>query len=148
MAVLGVLAYHAGLPLPGGFLGVDVFFVVSGFVITGLLTREQEVTGRLDLRGFYLRRLRRLAPALALVSTITLALSATVLSPVGAQQVAARTAAAAQLLVANLAIARSSGGYFDSSAAINPYLHTWSLSVEEQFYLVFPLLLMLGWKVG
>lgn len=148
MAVLGVLAYHAGLPVPGGYLGVDVFFVVSGFVITTILKRELDDSGRVDLRRFFSRRVRRLAPALAVVSVATLVMCALVLSPTGPQQTAARTAVAAQLLIANVVIARSTGDYFGAAASLNPFLHTWSLSVEEQFYLVLPVLLLLVWRRG
>ena len=79
LAVFLVLAYHSGLILPGGFIGVDVFFVISGFVITRVLTDELRLTGQVNLRSFYLRRVKRLLPPLALVTVITLALSFLVL---------------------------------------------------------------------
>jgi peptidoglycan/LPS O-acetylase OafA/YrhL len=145
VAVLMVIAYHAGVPLPGGFVGVDIFFVISGFVITLMLLAEHARTGRLRLGQFYLRRFRRLTPALALMVLVTTAASVLLLAPFGTQQVAAKTGVGAMLLVANVVIARSTGGYFDAPAETNPLLHTWSLSVEEQFYLVFPGLLLFGW---
>ena len=145
VAVLVVVAFHAGLPVPGGFVGVDVFFVVSGFVITAMLQREWDTTGRIRLGRFYLRRFKRLAPALALVVAFTVVGATVTLSPLGPQQHTATTALGAMLGSANLVITQVSGGYFDTPAAANPLLHTWSLSVEEQFYLVFPLLLLLGW---
>ena len=145
VAVLMVVAFHAGLPFPGGFVGVDVFFVISGFVITGMVLRERRATGRIRFGQFYLRRFKRLTPALALVVAVTVTASAAVLSPLGTQQTAAKTGIGAMLLAANVVIARTTGGYFDADAATNPLLHTWTLSVEEQFYLAFPALIALGW---
>jgi len=148
IAVLVVVAFHAGLPVPGGFVGVDLFFVISGFVIAAMLIRERQATGRTRFANFYLRRFKRLTPALAVMVAVTVAVSAVVLSPLGTQQTTARTGVGAMLLVANAVIARTSGGYFDADAATNPLLHTWSLSVEEQFYLVFPALIAFGWYLA
>lgn len=148
MAVLAVVAYHAGLPVPGGFLGVDVFFVISGFVITSSLAREWADTGRLSLSGFYFRRLKRLMPALSAMVVVVLVISIAVLSPLGGQQEAAMTGAGALLLGANFVLQRTVGGYFDLDADINPLLHTWSLSVEEQIYLVVPLVLGASWLLA
>jgi peptidoglycan/LPS O-acetylase OafA/YrhL len=143
--VLAVVAFHAGLPVSGGFVGVDVFFVISGFVITSMLRREWEATGRIRFRAFYIRRFKRLTPALAVVVVSTAIVSALVLSPLGAQQTVAESGIGAMVLVANWVIAGNTGGYFDAPAATNPLLHTWTLSVEEQFYLAFPAILALGW---
>ena len=148
LAVLTVVAFHAGLPLPGGFVGVDVFFVISGFVITGMLRREWETTGRIRFGAFYIRRFKRLTPALALVVGVTAVMSSLILSPSGPQQEAAETAIGAMLLVANWVIAGATGGYFDAPAEANPLLHTWTLAVEEQFYLVFPAVLAAGWMLA
>lgn len=148
VAVLAVVMYHAGLPIPGGFVGVDVFFVISGFVITALLMRERAQHGRIRFGRFYLRRFKRLAPALALTVTVTVIASVFLLSPLGSQQTAAKTGIGAVLWVANLVISGTTGGYFDAPAETNPLLHTWSLSVEEQFYLVFPLLLAFSWRLA
>lgn len=145
LAVLVVVAFHAGLPVPGGFVGVDVFFVISGFVITAMLNREWSKSGRLDFGNFYIRRFKRLTPALAFMIAVTLVASFFILSPLGSQQTAVGTAVGAVFLCANFVIGRTTGGYFDLPAHLNPLLHTWSLSVEEQFYLIFPSLLALGW---
>jgi len=148
IAVIMVVAFHAGLPFPGGFVGVDVFFVISGFVIAAMLHREWLLEGRLDFGRFYLRRFMRLAPALALMISVTVVTSSVVLSPLGPQQVMAQTAIGATFLSANLVIFRMTGGYFDAPAEINPLLNTWSLSIEEQFYLVFPFVLVAGWMLS
>ncbi len=148
VAVLAVVLFHAGLPVPGGFVGVDVFFVISGFVITAMLLRERGRHGRIDLATFYIRRFKRLTPALAVMVSFTMIASLFVLSPFGSQQVAAKTAIGAMLWVANFVIASTTGGYFDAPSSFNPLLNTWSLSVEEQFYLIFPALLILGWALA
>ena len=148
VAVLLVVAFHAGLPVPGGFVGVDVFFVISGFVITAMLMRQWASTGRLAFGAFYLRRFLRLTPALALTVTVVALISVLVENPFGAQQSTARTGLGAMLLSANAVIAHSSGDYFAASAVTSPLLNTWSLSVEEQFYLVFPALLVASWLLA
>ena len=148
IAVLMVVLFHARLPVPGGFTGVDVFFVISGFVITAMLRREYEATGMLNLGRFYVRRFLRLWPALALVVTVVALLSVFILSPFGPQQAMAGTGLGAMLLSANFVIAHSAGDYFAVAAKNNPLLNTWSLSVEEQFYLVFPALLLAGWLMA
>ena len=147
VAVGLVMVYHAGIPLPGGFIGVDVFFVVSGFVITGLLMREYARTGRIRFSEFYGRRIRRLLPALAVMTSVTVVVAFTAL-PLRSQQVTARTGVAASIFLANVEIMRSTGGYFDATAEENALLHTWSLAVEEQFYLAFPALLLIGWTIA
>jgi len=148
VAVVMVVAFHAGLPVPGGFIGVDVFFVISGFVITAMLLRERLESGRISFRFFYLKRFRRLMPALALMVTIVLIISALISSPFGPQQSAAMTGIGAILLAANVVIERTTGGYFDVAADLNPLLNTWSLSVEEQFYIVFPAIIAFGWYLA
>ena len=141
IAVLSVVAFHADLPIPGGFTGVDVFFVISGYVITLLLLREHS-KGRFSFATFYARRAQRLLPALAAMVATVFVISWLIESPFGAQQTTASTGIGAMLLAANVVIVRSVGGYFDSVAEANPLLNTWSLSVEEQFYLVFPLVVI------
>ena len=147
IAVLAVVLFHAGLPIPGGFVGVDIFFVISGFVITAMLMREWMTTGRIRLPTFYIRRFLRLTPALAVVVFFAVAASLVILSPLGAQQVVGQTGLGAMLLSANFVIAQNTGGYFDVAAELNPLLNLWSLSVEEQFYLVFPALLIVAWTI-
>lgn len=140
VAILLVVTYHAvAAVLPGGFVGVDVFFVVSGFLITGLLLEERERTGTISLSAFYARRMARLLPAGLLVLACTVALSATLQPPASVAAVAG-TARAATAFVSNVHFAREATDYF-SDAAASPLLHTWSLSVEEQFYLAWPLAL-------
>ncbi|MGZ4677451.1 MAG: acyltransferase family protein, partial [Acidimicrobiia bacterium] len=147
LAVVLVVLFHADFGFSGGFIGVDVFFVISGFVITNLLTRELDGTGGLRLGRFYLRRIRRLVPALALV-LVGAGLLAILAAPVGVQPIAARTGAAASVFLGNFYLYSTPHGYFALDANLNPFLHTWSLAVEEQFYLVFPLLLFGAWRLG
>jgi peptidoglycan/LPS O-acetylase OafA/YrhL len=139
VAILLVVLFHARVPrLAGGFVGVDVFFVLSGFFITRLLVREREATGDVSLNEFYGRRALRLLPALLLVLLVTLAIVFTLYAPIDRPLVAG-TARAVALHAGNVEFARGALNYFGSSD--NPLLHTWSLAVEEQFYLVWPLLL-------
>lgn len=147
VAVLFVVLFHAGLGFPGGFIGVDIFFVVSGFVITRLLLRQLERDGRLSFGEFYARRARRLLPALATMSVITLAASIVLLSPTGAQQEAAKAGAATSLFAANVFFYRYGTDYFNPFYD-NPFLHAWSLAVEEQIYLVVPLMLAALFALG
>src|SRR5215208_3219993 len=140
VAILLVVLFHARVPaLAGGFVGVDVFFVLSGFFITGLLVRERETTGDVSLNEFYGRRALRLLPALLVVLLATLLLVFTLYAPIDRAFVAG-TARAVALHAGNVEFARGALNYFSSSD--NPLLHTWSLAVEEQFYLVWPLLLV------
>ncbi len=143
VAVLLVLAYHARVPgLRGGYIGVDVFYVVSGFLITGLIVRELQSTGRVDLPAFYARRARRLLPAALVVIAITVIASAIVLPPLRMVDVAGDAAAAA-LYVSNIRFAAQATDYLQAELDPSPLLHFWSLGVEEQFYLFWPALLLL-----
>jgi peptidoglycan/LPS O-acetylase OafA/YrhL len=143
IAVISVVLFHAGIGPAAGFAGVDVFFVISGYLITSLLHEEWAMTGRIDLFGFYARRVRRIFPALIVVVIGTVATSSFLLSPFGEQLKVTRSAAASLLFVANFFFQLTSGGYFDGNSALLPLLHLWSLAVEEQFYLLWPLALLL-----
>ncbi|MDP8904551.1 MAG: acyltransferase [Chloroflexota bacterium] len=143
VAVLLVVIFHAGLVFPGGFIGVDVFFVISGFLITGLLLREREQTGRIDLLSFYARRLRRLLPAALVVLLLTLPVAFLLFPPLDRGEMVMDGAAAA-LSLGNVRFALAEGDYFTGITTPSPFLHFWSLGVEEQFYLVWPALLLLA----
>lgn len=144
VAVTAVVLYHAGAPLSGGFTGVDVFFVLSGYLIGGLLWAELRATGRIALRAFWLRRLRRLAPAYLVMALAVAAVGALVLLPFEARETG-KELIAATVWLSNVLFWRGAG-YFGGASAEKPMLHTWSLSVEEQFYVALPLLLLaLAW---
>jgi len=141
LAVLLVIAYHYGFPVKNGFVGVDVFFVISGFVITQSLLRNRTSSHRKDLFNFYIKRIARLFPAFFVVFLFIMFAVFLVYSPnVGVQQNAIKGSLGAILGLSNFAIPRISGGYFGAGSESNPFLHTWSLSVEEQFYFIYPLL--------
>ena len=142
VAIVLVVLYHAGWRrASGGFYGVDVFFVLSGYLITGLLVEEVARTGRISLMNFWARRARRLLPASAVVTLAVLLASALLLSPVD-QVTYAGTARAFAAYASNIVFALRSTDYFAAAASHDPLLHTWSLAVEEQFYLFFaPLVL-------
>jgi peptidoglycan/LPS O-acetylase OafA/YrhL len=142
IAILLVVAYHAGIPfLPGGFVGVDIFFVISGFLITGLLVSELDRTGRVSISGFYARRVRRLLPAIVLMVLAVAVLCWLVLPPLRRQDTGGDVVATG-LFYANWHFAQQAVDYLASQQDPSPFLHMWSLSVEEQFYLAWPLLLV------
>ena len=143
VAVVLVLLYHASVPgFAGGYVGVDVFFVLSGFLITGLLLREVRRTGTISLPNFYARRARRILPASALVLLVTVVGSALLLPPLRVPDVAGDAAAAA-LYVSNMRFALQATDYLQAQMAPSPLLHFWSLGVEEQFYVFWPALVLL-----
>jgi peptidoglycan/LPS O-acetylase OafA/YrhL len=143
VAVLGVILYHLDLTwLPGGFLGVDVFFVLSGYLITRLLLAEKGASGRIDFAGFYARRLRRLLPALLLVVAVVVIGSGRLYAE-ELDYVIARDAAATLAYIANWSFIASGQSYFEAFGDPSPLRHMWSLAVEEQFYLVWPLVVLL-----
>jgi peptidoglycan/LPS O-acetylase OafA/YrhL len=147
IAVLLVVAYHAEIPgFRGGFIGVDIFFVLSGYLITGLLFSELLSTTRISFVSFYARRARRLLPAAALTIFATIVAAHYLLSPLE-QESLARTALSTVMYVSNFHFAHNASDYFAVDMSRNPLLHTWSLAVEEQFYCVWPLLLFLAYKV-
>ncbi len=142
LAVLAVMVFHSGLPfLAGGFLGVDAFFVLSGFLITTLLVAEWQRSGTIRLRAFWARRARRLLPAL-LVLVVVVVLYATFAVPAGTYPDLRGDALAALFYVANWHFIAAGGNYFVQTGAVSPLTHTWSLAVEEQFYIVWPLVLV------
>jgi peptidoglycan/LPS O-acetylase OafA/YrhL len=138
IAILCVVLYHADFLLHGGFVGVDVFFVISGYVITNSLLRELATSQRINVGAFISRRIKRLLPALSFMSMCTLVISVFVASPFGEQQQIAKTAASSSLFGANIYLAIQNS-YF--ALINNPFRHTWTLAVEEQFYLFFVLML-------
>jgi peptidoglycan/LPS O-acetylase OafA/YrhL len=142
VAVLLVVAYHAGVPfVSGGFVGVDVFFVLSGFLITGLLVDELRRTGRISLGDFYARRVRRLLPLATLVLAATAVATVLLVPPIDRAGVGVDVVAAS-LWAANWRYALQATQYMADTEK-SPVLHYWSLSVEEQFYVVWPLLILL-----
>ena len=149
IAVLMVIFFHLGVVTPTGYLGVDVFFVVSGFVITNsLLWRTGDPNSLSDAWSFLVRRAKRLLPALFWMVVISTTIASVFLSPFDTLPTGIATGFAALLGAGNIAIALSSGDYFAPSAERNLFLHTWSLGVEEQFYLFVAILLLLGGGVA
>lgn len=141
IAVLAVVFYHAGLKyFSGGYVGVDVFFVISGFLITGIIVREIR-EGKFTIAGFYERRIRRIYPAVFALIAFVLIASAYLYGSQDFTSIS-RSAAANTIFLSNMLFWRESG-YFEAPSTLKPLLHTWSLSVEEQFYIFFPLLMIL-----
>jgi peptidoglycan/LPS O-acetylase OafA/YrhL len=142
VAVLLVLFFHLGWTwFPGGYVGVDIFFVISGYLITKILREEIDRSGKLDFRAFYLRRARRLFPALFITLLATTIAAAVFFSPQHMERYGGELVSAV-LSVSNFYFYMESG-YFDTEGLLKPLLHTWSLGVEEQFYLVWPLAMLL-----
>jgi peptidoglycan/LPS O-acetylase OafA/YrhL len=147
VAILLVLLFHAQLiGVTGGYIGVDVFFVLSGFLITGLLLREADASRTINLAAFYARRVRRILPAAFVVLGVTLAAAALIVSPLDLPDVAGDAAAAAAS-VGNIRFAIAATDYFSADRLPSPLLHYWSLGVEEQFYLLWPGLLIVGMRL-
>ncbi|WP_424683039.1 acyltransferase family protein [Frateuria sp. YIM B11624] len=146
VAVLSVLLYHAGSGFfSGGYVGVDIFFVISGYLITTIIVREVEAGG-FSIASFYERRARRILPALAVVVLATLVAGAFLLTPHDLEELGG-SAVATALFSSNVLFYLTSG-YFDGPAETKPLLHTWSLAVEEQYYIFFPLLVLLIARFG
>jgi peptidoglycan/LPS O-acetylase OafA/YrhL len=144
VAVLAVVIYHAfPTALPGGFTGVDIFFVISGYLISGILFKSLSEE-KFSFSEFYARRIRRLFPALITVLALCLGYGWLILLPSEYQQLGKHTAAGA-LFIQNF-IFWKEVGYFDSAASLKPLLHLWSLAIEEQYYIIFPPLLIVLWK--
>jgi peptidoglycan/LPS O-acetylase OafA/YrhL len=148
VAVLLVVAYHCGLPfIGGGYVGVDVFFVISGFLITGLLLREAQRTGRVSIPRFYARRALRLLPASTVVVVATVAAAAWWLPPLRLSAIVS-DALHTSVYAMNWRLAAIGTDYLSADAPPSPLQHFWSLAVEEQFYLVWPLLLLIVVRRG
>ena len=146
LAVLPVILFHAGFSwFSGGYVGVDVFFVISGYLITTIIVREM-AEGRFSLLVFYERRARRILPALFFVMLLSTAFALLWLAPSELENYG-QGLIAVSTFWSNILFWQQSG-YFETAAELNPLLHTWSLAVEEQFYIFFPLLLMLTWRFG
>lgn len=146
LAVLPVMLFHAGFALfSGGFVGVDIFFVISGYLITAIILSELQA-GTFSLVTFYERRARRILPALCVMMLVCVPLAWHWLDPQDLKSFA-KSLIAVPLFSSNLLFWRETG-YFDTGVELKPLLHTWTLAVEEQYYVLFPLLLMAGWKLG
>ena len=145
LAVLSVLIFHAFPHLiPGGFVGVDVFFVISGFLISSLIKNDL-IGDSFSLKTFYRRRIKRIFPALCLVLSLSLLLGWVIMTPQEYEQLGTHIAASAGF-IPNF-IFWKEAGYFDKEAILKPLLHLWSLGVEEQFYVIWPAVLFLGWRI-
>jgi peptidoglycan/LPS O-acetylase OafA/YrhL len=144
VAVLAVVGFHTGIPgLSGGFVGVDVFFVISGFLISSIIFKGLR-NGNFSLAEFYARRIRRIFPALILILLSVWLFGWSELMPQQFKQMGADIAGAAGF-ISNIQLCAQSG-YFDRAAILKPLLHLWSLGIEEQFYLIWPLTLIVVWK--
>lgn len=148
LAVLPVCLFHAGLPgFAGGFVGVDVFFVISGYLMMRIVAAELDVAnGRFSLTAFYERRLRRILPAL-FVMLFACTICAAIAMPPKLFSNFASTLIGTLLFASNILFWRSSSNYFDATTDWSPLLHVWSLSVEEQFYIAFPLIIIGIWRL-
>lgn len=146
LAILPVVLYHAGVPgFSGGFVGVDVFFVISGYLITSIILAET-AAGGFSLQSFFVRRIRRIFPALFVMMLISYPFAFILLSPSAMKEFSGSMAASTGFL-ANVYFLGVSG-YFATAAELKPLLHNWSLAIEEQFYLLFPLTLLLTLRLG
>jgi len=146
LAAILVTVFHARL-LPGGFIGVDIFYVISGYLITGLILREIEKTGTLDLRSFYQRRIKRLLPTSVFVLFVT-AIFAWILFPPITRDALGRDLFAAATYISNYLFAWWQNDYQNLNATPSPFIHYWSLAVEEQFYLIWPIFILFLARYG
>jgi peptidoglycan/LPS O-acetylase OafA/YrhL len=146
IAVIPVILFHSGLhAFSGGFVGVDVFFVISGYLITSIILSEM-MAGKFSLVTFYERRARRILPSLFVMMLICIPAAWLILDPPDFKYFA-KSLVAVPVFSSNLLFWLESG-YFDATAELKPLLHTWTLAVEEQYYVLFPLILMAGWTLG
>jgi peptidoglycan/LPS O-acetylase OafA/YrhL len=146
VAAILVTVFHARL-VPGGFIGVDIFYVISGYLITGLILREIEKTGTLDLRSFYQRRIKRLLPTSVFVLFVT-AIFAWILFPPITRDALGRDLFAAAAYISNYLFAWWQNDYQNLNATPSPFIHYWSLAVEEQFYILWPLFILFLARYG
>ena len=147
LSVLPVIFFHAGIGIfSGGFIGVDIFFVISGYLITGILLDELNYTNKINIIHFYGRRARRILPALILVILVTYLTSWHILNPFDLKELS-QSIFATSIFSSNVFFYLKTG-YFDTASELKPLLHTWSLAVEEQYYVIFPCFLILAWKIG
>ncbi len=146
LAVIPVILFHAGFEwFSGGFVGVDVFFVISGYLITTIIISEM-AEGKFSMVNFYERRARRILPALFFVMAACLPFAWLWLTPSDLKDFG-QSLIAVSFFSSNMLFWLESG-YFDTAAELKPLLHTWSLAVEEQYYILFPIFLMLTWRLG
>jgi len=146
LAVVPVILFHAGLPFfSGGFVGVDIFFVISGYLITSIIVDELE-KGQFSIKTFYERRARRILPALFFVMAFCFAVAWILLIPSELEELS-ESIIGVMLFSSNILFWQTSG-YFETEVDLKPLLHTWSLSVEEQYYVFFPLFLLFLWRFG
>ncbi len=146
LAVVPVVLFHAGFQaFGGGFVGVDIFFVISGYLITSIIVAERQ-SGHFSMAGFYERRARRILPALLLVMACCIPFAWAFMAPQDMRSFS-QSLVAVSLFASNVLFFLTSG-YFDTAAELKPLLHTWSLAVEEQYYLLFPGVLLLAWRFG
>ncbi|MBO0748911.1 MAG: acyltransferase, partial [Porphyrobacter sp.] len=146
VAVVPVILFHSGFrAFAGGFVGVDVFFVISGYLITSVIIEDLQ-DGTFSLGRFYERRVRRIFPAFVLMLLVSAPLAALLLMP-GYAKLVSHSLIAASLFASNLLYLRHTG-YFGGPVQLRPLLHTWTLGVEEQYYLFFPLFMMSVWRLG
>ncbi|MBS0181750.1 MAG: acyltransferase [Nitrospira sp.] len=146
VAVLPVMLFHAGFQsFSGGFVGVDIFFVISGYLITSIILAEKQA-GTFTLVGFYERRARRILPALFVVMFVSSAMSWLWLLPID-MKMFSQSLVAVPAFASNILFYLTSS-YFEPAAELKPLLHTWSLSVEEQYYVLYPIFLLIAWRFG
>ena len=146
LAVMPVILFHAGFHVfSGGFVGVDIFFVISGYLITTILVNEMD-QGNFSIVNFYERRARRILPVLFFIMLLCLPFAWLWLIPTEMKSFS-QSLVAVSVFSSNILFWLTSG-YFGAVAELKPLLHTWSLAVEEQYYMIFPLLLLLGWRLG
>ena len=146
LAVLPVIFFHAGFELfSGGFVGVDVFLVISGYLITTIIISEMS-EGKFSILKFYERRARRILPALFFVMLVSLPFAWLWLTPKDLKDFG-QSLIATSTFSSNILFWLESG-YFDTATELKPLLHTWSLAVEEQYYILFPIFLLITWRLG